>query len=100
MLLPQDRNVAMLDELVGPADPHHWSANHLRMEVLHDCATESVIQDMVLKRANYLHAASKKLQGPSINRFDPPRVDERDGDPLCFQFVRGFLGQLKHIAEA
>ena len=87
MFFAQDRDVAVLDELVGPADPHDRRVDHLRVEMFHDRAAKTVVQDVVLDRADDLHAAGEKLHRAGVERLDPARVDERDGDALRFQFA-------------
>src|SRR5438067_13921411 len=44
----KDGNGSVLDELVGPADPDDGRVDHLGMEMLHDRATKTVVQDVVL----------------------------------------------------
>ena len=46
--------------------------------MLHDGAAETVVQDMVLERADDLHAAREEFQGAGVERLDPARIDERD----------------------
>src|SRR4029077_6538009 len=99
MLLSQDGNVAMFNKLVGPANSHHRSVDHLRMEMFHHSATETVVEDVILERANHLHTAGKKFQCADIERFDPTRVDECHGDAAGFELLPCFLRHLKHVAE-
>src|SRR4051812_26395122 len=78
VLLAEDWDRAVLDKLIGPANAHHRGIDHLAVQMLHDRATEAVVQNMVLDRANDIDAASKELQGPRIERLDPARIDKRD----------------------
>src|SRR5205085_2419335 len=86
VLLPQDRNGSVLNELVGPTDPDDWRIDHLRMEMLHDGAAETVMQDVVFNRTDDFNPASEKLERAGVDRFDPPRVDERDRESFLFEF--------------
>src|SRR5204862_7424725 len=36
----------------------------------------------------------------SVHRFDPSRVDQRDGNSFLFKFARRFLGYFKHVAQS
>ena len=76
MLLSQDRNGAMLDKLIRPANSDDWRVDHLRMQMLHHRATKSVVQNVVFNRANHLDAAGEELERSGIDRFDPARVDQ------------------------
>src|SRR3954462_4735674 len=42
MLLSQDRNGAVLDKLVRPADSYNRGVDHLRMQMFHHRATEPI----------------------------------------------------------
>src|SRR5581483_2257150 len=44
MFFAQNRNGAMLDELVGPADAHDWRVDHLRVQMFHHCAAKTIVQ--------------------------------------------------------
>ena len=62
VLLAQDRNGAVLDELIGPADAHDRSVDHLRVQMLHDGAAEAVVQDVILDRADDLARCARKIR--------------------------------------
>src|SRR5215469_1784013 len=68
--------------------------------MLHYRAAETVVQDVVFNSANDLDAASEKFERAGIHRFDPTRIDERDGNSFFFELARGFFGNLEHRAEA
>ncbi len=57
------------------------------------------MQNVILERADDLHAAREKFQRPGVERLDPARVDERDGEPFGFQFPGCFFAHFIHIAE-
>jgi len=78
MFLAQNWNAAVLDEFIGPANPHHRRMNSLRIQMLHHRAAKAVVQNVVFNSANDFHAAGKKFQRPGVERFDPAWVDERE----------------------
>jgi hypothetical protein len=82
MLLAQDRNGAVFDELIGPADADDRGVDHLRVDMFHDRATETVVQNVIFDRGHDLHATREKFKRAGVDRFDPTRIDERDGDSL------------------
>src|SRR5438045_9707096 len=91
----------MLDELIGPAYSHHRRVDHLRVQMFHDRAAETVVQNMIFDRAYDFDTAREKFERAGIHRFDPSRIDERDGNSFLLQFEVGFLGHLilvdKHV---
>ena len=99
MLLSQDRDRAVLDELIRPADAHHRGVDHLRVQMFHDRAAETVVQNVVLNRADHFDAAREKFERAGVDRFDPTRIDQRDGNSFLLKFARGFLGYFKHVAK-
>src|SRR5438874_3348334 len=99
VFLPQDWNRAMLDELIRPAYAHHRRVDHLRVQMFHDRAAETVVQNMIFDRAHDFDTAREKFERAGIHRFDPSRIDERDGNSFLLQFAGGFLGHFKHVAK-
>src|SRR4051812_2707429 len=95
----KNRNGSVLDKLVGPADADDRRVDHLGMEMLHDRAAKAIVQNMVLDRADDFDTTREEFQGAGIERLDPARIDQRYGDPLLLEFFRGFLSNLKHVAE-
>src|SRR4029077_15674470 len=73
VLLAQDWNGAVLDKLIGPADAHHWRVDHLRVQMLHYCATETVVQNVILNGADHVHASGEKFQSAGVQGLDPAR---------------------------
>ena len=47
----------------------------LLMQVLHHGAAESVVQNVILDRANHVDTARKKFERSGVHRFDPARID-------------------------
>src|SRR5258707_12029342 len=100
VLLPQDWNGAVLDKLIGPADAHDRRVDHLGVQMFHHRAAKTVVQNVVLNRADHVHAAREKFQGTGVHRFDPAWIDERNGNSFFFKLARRFLGNFKHVAQA
>ena len=99
MFLSQDWDVAVLDELIRPADAHHRRVDHLRVQMFHHRAAETVVQNVILDRANHIHAAREKFERAGVHGFDPTGIDQRDGNSFLLQFTRRFLGYFKHVAK-
>ena len=78
----QDRNAAVLDELVRPANANDRRVDLVAVQMLHHGAAKSVVQNVVLNRANHFDAARKKFQRAGIERLDPARIDERNRKTL------------------
>ena len=76
----QDWNGAVLDELIGPTDPHHRRVDHLRVQMFHHRAAETVVQNVIFDRADDLDAAREKFERAGVHRLDPARIDERNGN--------------------
>src|SRR6266481_6337586 len=76
--LSQQRNGAVLDKLIGPTDANDRCVDHLRMQMLHHRAAETVVQNVIFNRADDLDAASEKFERARIHRFDPTWIDERN----------------------
>src|SRR3712207_1208411 len=74
VLFAQDRNGAVLDELVGPTDADDGRVDHLRVQVLDHSGAETVVQDVVLERAQHLRAAREELERAGVERLDPAGV--------------------------
>ena len=79
MLLPQDWDGAVFDELIGPTDPHHRRIDHLRVQIFHHGAAETVVQNVIFDRAHDLDAAREKFERAGVHRLDPARINERNG---------------------
>ncbi len=90
----------MLDELIGPSDAHDWRVDHLRMQMLHHRTSEAVVQNVIFDSADDFDAACKKFERAGIERLDPARIDQCDGNAFLFQLARGFFGYFKHVAQA
>ena len=43
--------------------------------MLHHRTAETIMQNVILKRADNFHAAREEFEGSGIERFDPPRID-------------------------
>jgi hypothetical protein len=43
VLLPKDWDGTVFDELIGPTDAHHRCINHLRVQMFHHRAAETVV---------------------------------------------------------
>ena len=100
MFFAQDRNAAVFDELVGPANAHHRRVDLVAVQMLHHGAAKSIVQNVIFDRANHFDAAREKFERAGIDRFDPARIDQRDGNALLLQFLRRFLGDFEHVAES
>src|SRR6266404_1558658 len=98
--LAKDWDCAVLDKLIGPADAHDWRIDHLRVQMFHDGAAKTVVQNMIFDRADHFHAAREKFEGAGVHRLYPTRIDERNGNSFFFQLARRFFGNFKHVAEA
>ena len=94
----QRRNVAVLDKLVGPADPHHRCIDHLRMQMFHYRAAETVEQHVIFYGAHDFDAAREKFESAGVHRLDPARINERNGNSFFFELARGFFGNFEHVA--
>ncbi len=55
---------------------------------------------MIFDRAHDFYAAREKFERAGVDRFDPARIDERDGNSFFLKFARRFLGHFKHVAQA
>src|SRR3954453_21727194 len=80
VLRAEDWNRAVLNEFVRPSDANNRRMDSLRIEMLHHGTTETIMQDVILQRANNFHAAREKFQGSGVDRLDPSRVNQRDGN--------------------
>ena len=90
----------MLDELIRPADAHYRRVDLIAVQMLHHRATKTVVQDVIFDRADDFDAAREKFQRAGIERFDPARIDERDGETLLLQFLCRFFCNFEHVAES
>src|SRR4029079_3048009 len=99
MLLPQNRNGAVFDKLVGPADANDWRVDHLGMEMFHHTAAEAVVKNMILNRAQHMKPSSEKFQRAGVDRLDPAGIDERNGKAQSLQLSSRVLRHFKHVAK-
>src|SRR5205814_8898152 len=75
VFLAHNQNGTMLDKFVWPTDPHYWCSNSLGVEMLHYRTAETVMQNVILHSADNFHTAREEFERPTIERFDPPRID-------------------------
>ena len=66
MLLSQDRDRAMLDELIGPTNANDRCGDSCIRQMLHDGATETVVENVILERADHVNTACKELESADI----------------------------------
>ena len=92
VLLAEDRDGAVLDELVGPADADDRRFDALVGQMLDDGGAVAVVEDMVFHRAEDFAAAGKKFDRGGVERLDPTGVDDGRGDAEFFQFLGGGEG--------
>src|SRR5437016_4838890 len=71
VFLAQNRDGTVLNKFVRPSNPHDRRSNGLRIEMLHYGTAETVMQNVVLNRADDFHTPGEEFKGPSIERFDP-----------------------------
>src|SRR3954454_13370492 len=76
MLTAQDRNSAVFDELIRPADPDHGRMNAMGVKMLHYRAAKTVVQNVVFNRGKHFRAASEKLKCSCVHRLDPSGIDQ------------------------
>src|ERR1043165_6605109 len=100
MFLAQDWNGAVLDEVIGPADAHHWRVDHLCVQVFHDRAAKTIVQHVILNGAHDFDSTSEKLERAGVDRLDPPWIDERNGNSFLLKFARCLLRYFEHVAQA
>ena len=90
----------MFDKLIGPTDPYHRCIDHLRVQMFHHRAAETVVQNVIFDRADHVYTSGEKFERAGVHGFDPARIDQRNGDSFFFQLARSFLGNFKHVAQA
>src|SRR4029077_20211678 len=69
ILRAEGLQVAVFDELVRPADAHHWGRNLQLVQFFQNRTAESAVQDVILQSDDHLHAARVKLQHLRIDRL-------------------------------
>src|SRR5262249_43363516 len=99
VLFAEDWDGAVFNELIGPTDSHHRCIDHLRVQMFHYRAAETVVQNVVFYRADHVHASGEKFECASIHGLDPARIDQCNGNSFFFQLARGFFGNLEHRSE-
>jgi hypothetical protein len=67
--------------------------------MFHHRAAETVVQDVIFDRADYVYTSREKFERAGVHRLDPARINERDGNSFFFELARGFFGNLKHVAQ-
>ena len=98
VFLSQRGDVAVFDEFIRPANADHRCVDVMRIEMLHHGAAETVMQNVIFNRADHLHATSEELDRASVERLDPTRVDEGNGDTVRFKFFVVLLCDFEHGA--
>src|SRR4029453_6072151 len=71
----EEWNGAMLNEMIGPTYAHFRRVNHLRVQMFHDRAAKTVVQNVILDRANDFDAAREEFESAGIDRLDPAWID-------------------------
>src|SRR5262249_54983069 len=100
VFLTQDWDGAVFDELIGPTDPHDRCIDHLRVQMFHHRAAETVVQNVIFDCTDHVHASGEKFESAGVHRFDPAWINERNGNSFFFELPRGFFGNLEHGTEA
>src|SRR5438552_10553691 len=68
--------------------------------MFHHRAAETVVQDVIFDRADYVYTSGEKFERAGVHGFDPARINERDGNSFFFELARGFFGDFKHVAQS
>ena len=84
--------LAVLDELVGPADAHHRRGEAQVAQLLQHGAAEAAAENVVFERQDHIDAAREELQHLDVDRLGEAGVDHRRGDALAFELAGDFLG--------
>ncbi len=100
VFLTEDRDGAVLDELVGPADADDRGFDALVGQMLNDGGAVAVVEDMVFHRAEDFATAGEKFDRGGVERLDPTGIDDRRGDTEFFQFLGCGQGEFTHVAES
>jgi len=100
VFLAQNRNAAVLNELVRPADADNGRVNASVTELFYDPCAESVAKHMVFECADDLHFFGEGFKAGHVEGLDPARVDECDGETFGFEFCFGSLGDREHVAKS
>jgi hypothetical protein len=87
VFLSQDWDGAVFDELIGPTDPYHRRIDHLRVQVFHHRAAETVVQNVIFDRADHVHASREKFACAGVHGLDPARIDERNRNSFFFELA-------------
>ena len=70
------------------------------MQLLHHRAAKTVVQNVIFDGADDFDAAREEFERASVERLDPARIDERNGNSFLFKFGRGFFGNFEHVAQS
>src|SRR4051812_20499666 len=70
------------------------------MQMLHDGATETIVEDMVLERADNVDSARKKLDRSGIERLNPSRIDQGHRNALFLQLAGSLFRDFEHVSES
>src|SRR5205814_359366 len=100
VFIAPDRDRSVFDALIGPADADAGRVDHLAVEMLHDRASETVVQHVVFDGADNLHAAREEFERAGVERLDPARIDERDRDAFFFELARRFFRHFEHVSQS
>ena len=76
--------------MVGPADPDDRGLDAAIREFLDHGAAETAGQDVVFHGDDDFRAAGEELDGVAVERLDRAGIDDRGGEALRFEFLRGF----------
>src|SRR5437899_547303 len=98
MFFAQNGDRAVLDEFIWPTNTHDRGIDSLGMQMFHDRAAKTIVQNMILDRAEDFNAAPEKFERAGVEWFDPTRIDKGDGSSFPLEFTRGFFGNFKHVA--
>ena len=78
-------NLAVLDELVRPADANHWNADSQLAECLQDGRSEAARLDVVFKGNEGRNPAGVMLDEFKIERLDEAWIDDSGRDAVGFE---------------
>ena len=100
VFLAQDRNGAVFDKLVGPANADDGNVYIRIAKLFHNGGSVTIVQNVVFESADDFAAAGEKFERGDVHRFDPARVDKGNGNTFRFEEAGGFFGHFKHVAKA
>ena len=69
-------------------------------ELFDDACAKAVAEDVVFESADDLHLPGETRDAVHVERFDPARIDEGDGEAFGFEFFLGGFGDGEHVAQA